>query len=329
MAVSSGVGAQLGIGNETTWGNAVTVGTFLPFTSESIQQSFNYIETAGLRAGNLAQSQSLHTQTTSSVEGSFSLDVLTRKMGKLFNMLHGNTVTPTQQGGTPAYLQTHAIGATTPDTKGLTVQVGRPDVGGTVRPFTYAGVKVASVNFSCEQGGVLTSSWNVVGKSETTATSLETASYTNLGTVFNFTQGSAEFADSVITDCIRSASVTVTLPMATDRYCIGSGTARKEPLVNGLVSVEATLEMEFASLTQHAAFVAATRRKFELIFTGAQISGAYYYKLAFTLPSTVATGEGPVVSGPDVLTQSVTLKGLSNDSDPLLTIEYISEDTTV
>lgn len=328
MAVATGVGAQLGIKAETTWGTAVTPDTFFAFTSESIAQQFDYIESKGLQAGALGQKSNLHVQTTTSVEGAVNLDVTTAKHGAWFNMLHGNTVTPTTPGGgTKSRLQTHNIGSTDPVGKGLTVQVGRPDVGGTVRPFTYAGCKVASVTYSCDRGGTLTASYNLVGKSETTGTSLASATY-SYGKPFNFTQGSIELDDTVLTDCVRSASVTVTLPMATDRYCIGGGAYRKEPVVNDLVSVDVALECEFTSLTQQTAFVNATRRKLELNFTDtAAIEGSLYPYLFFTVASTVATGAGPTVQGPDVLTQSLTLKGLDDGTNPLLKIEYQYDNT--
>ena len=321
MAVATGVGAQLGLKAETTWGTAVTPDTFLPFTSESISQQFEYIESKGLQAGALGQKSGLHVQTTTSVEGSINLDVTTADHNPLFNMLHGNTVTPaTPGGGTNTRTQTHNIGSTDPIGKGLTVQVGRPDVGGTVRPFTYAGCKVASVTYSCDRGGVLTASYNLVGKSETTGTSLASASY-SYGKPFNFTQGSIELDDAVLTDCVRSASITVTLPMATDRYCIGGGSTRKEPIVNDLISVDVQLECEFTSLTQHTAFVAATRRKVELNFTDTvAIEGSLYPYCYFTVASTVATGSGPTVQGPDVITQTINLKGLDDGSNPLLKI---------
>lgn len=328
MAVATGVGAQLGIKAETTWGTAVTPDTFLPFTSESIQRQFEYIESKGLEAANLAQKQGLHVQTTESVSGSVNLDVTTADHAGWFNLLHGNSVSATTPGGgTNTRKQTHNIGATDPIGKSLTIQVGRPDVGGTVRPFTYSGMKVGSATYSCERGGVLTAAYNVVGKTETTATSLASATY-SYGKPFNFTQGSIELDDTVLTDCVRSAQITVTLPMATDRYCIGGGTTIKEPIVNDLISVDIQLECEFTSLTQHAAFTAATRRKVELNFTDTvAIEGSLYPFVYFTVASTVATGEGPTVQGPDVLTQTINLKGLSNGTDPLLKIEYQYDNT--
>ena len=330
MAVSSGVGAQFGIKNETTWGTAVTVDTFLPFTSESMSRTNNYIEGQGLQAGALGQKRDLHVLTTRSIGGGFTCDVTTNKFGKLFNLLHGNTVTPTTpSGGTLTRNQVHNIGGTTPEGKGLTVQVGRPDVSGTTRAFTYSGCKVAQATFSCEQGGVLTSSWDMVGKDEETATGLATATYA-YGKPFNFTQGSVEFDDVVLTDCVRSATITVSIPLESNRFCIGNGALIKEPILNGMIDVTAQLEMEFSSLTQHTAFTAATRRKVELNFTDTTaIEGALFPYVYFSIASTVTTESSPVVQGPDVLSQGITLKGLDDGTNPLLKITYQNTDTAI
>lgn len=328
MAVASGVGAQLGIKAETTWGTAVTPDTFLPFTSESITRQFEYIESKGLQAGILAQPQGLYVQTTESITGSVDLAVTTADHHPFFNMLHGNSVSPTTPGGgTNTRLQTHNIGATDPIGKSLTIQVGRPDVGGTVRPFTYSGCKVSSATWSMERGGTLNASYNVVGKTGVTATSLASASY-SYGKPFNFTQGSIELDDVVLTDCVRSAQVTCTLPLATDRYCIGGGATIKEPVLTDYVAVEVQLECEFTSLTQYTAFAAAARRKLELNVTDTTaIEGSLYPYVYFTVASTVATAASPVVQGPDILTSTITLKGLSDGTNPLLKIEYQYDNT--
>lgn len=329
----SGIGAQLGVKAESTWGTAVTVNDFIPFTSEDLRLRKNYIESGGLRAGQLGQATELHVATTSWVEGTVEFEPLTKKFSKWLNLLHGDTVTPSTPGGaTNARLHAHEVGVTEPSgtLKSMTVQLGRPDVNGTTRPFTYAGMKVRSVNFECATGGILTSTWELVGKSESTSGSVEVADYSAIGVPFYFNQGSVEIGDSVVTDCIRSVGIQITLPLDDARFCMDSTGFLKEPLVNGLIDVVATFEMEFSSLTQHTAYVNATRRKFEVIFTGDDIdTGVSYSTLKFTLHETVTTGEGPVVQGPDVLMQTLTVKALNDGTNPLCTIDYTTTDTTV
>jgi hypothetical protein len=180
-----------------------------------------------------------------------------------------------------------------------------------------------------EKGGLLTAKWTVDFKDELTDQPLGTATYISGAIPFNFISSSVEFDDVAVADVVESASIKVTLPMKTDRHGIQASATKKEPIVNGLIGIEATIGMEFSSLAQHAAYTNATRRKFELISTHGDAGGGNPFKCAFTLPSTVTTGEGPVVEGPDVLTQELTLEGVDNGSAAPLTIEYVSTDTAL
>jgi hypothetical protein len=328
MAGRSGISAQLGIATETTVGTYVAPTTFVPFTSESLRRTNEYIRTTALRAGRVFQAESLHSQTTHAADGSISFDVQDKGLGKFLNLLHGNTVTPSALTG-GVLRQTHNIGATDPYGKAMTIQVGRPDVSGTVRPFSYLGSKVAAVTFNLETGGVLSSEWTIDAMDETTAQTLGTATYATGAKTFTFQNATIEFDDVVLTDCVKYASVSVTLPMNTDRYCIGAGTTKKEQILNDQIGAEITLEMEFSSLTQQTAFANSTRRKVELNCVGNTLSGTYSSGLNFTAAATVTTGEGPVVEGPDVLTQTVTLEVVDNGSATPLVIQYDSSDAAL
>lgn len=331
MSNRSGIGAQIGIGTESAYGTYQAPGTFNEFTSESLRRVNEYIRTAGLRAGRAFQSENLHEQTTRRVEGSVSMDVLDQGLGKWLNLLHPNTVTPASLTG-GLYRQTHNLGNTglsDPFGKSATIQVGRPDVSGTVRSFSYLGCKLGGATFSLERGGVVTAEFTVDGQDEVTNQSLGSATYAAAAKPLNFINADIEFDDVVLTDCVRSATVAITLPMDTERFCIGSGAVKKEPILNGPVAVEITLDMEFTSLTQHTAFTAATRRKIELLCSGSNTSGTYGSALNFTAASTVTTDATPVVEGPDILTQSVTLEVLDDGSTTPFVIEYLTADSSL
>lgn len=328
MAIRSGIAAQLGIATETTVGTYAAPTTFIPFTSESLERSNEYIRTTALRAGRTFQAADLHTQTTHAVAGGIQFDAQDKGMGKFLNLLHGNVVTPTALTG-GLLRQTHNIGLTDPYGKALTIQVGRPDVSGSVRAFSYLGCKVAAVTFGLETGGIVSTDWTIDGIDDTTAQALGAATYPTAAKTFTFQSASIEFDDVVITDCVRSAQVEITVPMATDRYCIGAGAIKKEQILNDQIAATITLDMEFSSLTQYAAFTASTRRKVELNCTGQNTSGTYTSALNFTAASTATTAASVEVDGPDVLTQTVTLEVLDNGSATPLVIDYISSDAAI
>lgn len=329
MAIRSGVGGQVGIGKETTVGTYLAPTTFLPFTTEDLRRANEYIRTNSIRAGRLAQSSAQHTLTTHDAAGTLVLDFLTKDMGKLLNLMHGNTVTPTQIASTTAYTQSHVVGTTDPFGKALTIQAGRPDVGGTVRPFSYLGSKLTKVTFNLERGGIVTSEWEFDCMDEDVAQTLGTATYTASNGTFSFQVGSIEIDDVVLTECVRSISLEYTFPQATDRYCISSSAVKKEPILNGEIGLTASAELEFASMTQHTAFTSSARHKLELNCSTGDAGGGNAFQFLQSIPATVVVGAGPVIDGPDVLTQSVEFEGVDDGTNPLATITYVSTATTI
>jgi tail tube protein len=328
MAIPSGLGAQLGIATESAYGTYTAPTTFLKPTSESIQRTNNYVRTFGLGGGSLVQDANLHTLTTHMAAGGFVLDVRDKGMGKLLNMLHGNTVTPASLTG-GLWRQVHDIGLTAPTGKSLTIQVGRPDITGTVQPFSYLGCKVTQLVFTLDLNGVVNASVTVDAQDEVTSQSLATATYPTGAVPFNFTSATIQVDGVLLTDVVTSATVTVPLPQKVDRFAIGGGAIKKEPVANGPAAPTVALNMEFANLNQLTAFQNATTRKVQLLCAGATMSGTFTSALNFTANATRTTAANPVVAGPDVLNQQVLLEVVNNGTNPPLTIEYIGGDSTL
>ncbi len=328
---STGIGSYVGLAKEVTYGTGVTPTTFLPVTSSSMKLEQTDLDSYSLRAGQLGLSEGQSTPTTRSSSGSLELNVQTKGMGKLLDLLNGDVNAPTIPGGaTLARLFEFDIGLSTPLGKSLTYQQVAPDVTGVNRAFTTSGVKVAGATFSMDSGGVAASAFTLDGSDEVTATAAATATYATGSSEFAFIGASVELDDAVVLDCIRSVSVEISLPMATDRFCLGSSGVKREPLVNDWVTVTATAEAEFASLTQYAAFRAATRRKLAIKCVGAEIETGQNFEFNIVLPTTRTMAMAPELSGPDILTQSLEFKALQlNAASPLATIEFKSSDTAL
>src|SRR4051794_11203733 len=102
--MAQGADARVGIALETTYGTRVAPARFLPLTAEDLGYTYNRYNSPAIGTGRFARPSIITTQVGS---GSISGDVTSTGMGYLFQGLHGNTVTPVQQGATTAYLQTH------------------------------------------------------------------------------------------------------------------------------------------------------------------------------------------------------------------------------
>jgi hypothetical protein len=335
MALASGLGSQLGLKKETTWGTAVTVDKFYEFDSDSLNLAQSYQDSVGLKAGRTIQPSGRMVQTTRGVAGDTPMQVPTKLFGTILDLMHGATVAPVQQGATAAYLQTHPIGTTQPN-KSATIQINKPDTGGTDHAFTYPGAVLTSVAFACDAGGVLTVTLTWDAKDETTPSTtpsgaaLASASYasgvtswvgTGTGVVLNVNgspYGSA-----------KSWSLTWTQPYYTDRYYMGSGGLKGKPIPNGFATLNGTVAGDWDAETLYLLYRSGAIIDIFADFQGATIASTFKEQIKFDCTSVQLRGDSPNVGGPDVLSQSINFMGGDNGSVAPLTILYESTDVTL
>lgn len=329
MAHGSGLDAQLGIGTESTYGTRVAPATFIPFESESLALTQEYIENQPLMSGVMVQPQGYHVASTRSVEGTVEMLYFDRGMGKILNLLTGDTVTPaTPSGATNARTQTFDIGLTSPVGKSATIQVGRPDVTGTVRPFDYVGAKITEATIAVESGSAATLSLNVDARDEKTDQTLATPTYSAAAKPFGFQSWSISIGGNAAVN-VRSLTVTIPLNMAIDRYHLGNSGVKDEPLVNAQSELGVSATLEFRSLADHNRFRNESVVALVASATGALIEGSTYYKTEITIPAAKQVSSSPVVAGPDLVTSDVEFRALWNGTDAPMTIENTNTDTSL
>ena len=329
MPHGSGLDAQLGVGNETTYGTRVAPATFLPFESESLALTQEYIANQPLMSGVMVQPSGYHVSSTRSVEGSVEMLLHDRGMGKLFNLLTGSTVTAVTPGGaTNARTQTFPIGLTSPVGKSVSFQVGRPDVTGTVRPFDYIGCKVTEATIAIEAGEAATLSLSIDGRDEKTDQTLGTPTYSAAAKPYGFKNWGLTIGGNAAVN-VRSLTITVPLGMATDRYHLGNSGVKDEPLLNAQSEIAITATLEFASLADHNRF--RNESVVALVATAQNelIEGAHYYSTVITVPAAKQVSSSPVVAGPDLVTSDVEFRALWNGTDAPMTIVNKNTDTAL
>lgn len=329
MPHGSGLDAFLGVGNETTYGTRVAPSTFLPFESESLALTQEYIANQPLMSGVMVQPQGYHVSSTRSVEGSVEMLLHDRGMGKLFNLLTGDTVTPATPGGaTNTRTQTFPIGLTSPVGKAVSFQVGRPDVTGTVRPFDYTGCKVTEATISIEAGEAATLSLSIDGRDELTNQTLGTPTYSAAAKPYGFKNWALTIGGNNAAN-VRSLTITVPLGMATDRYHLGNSGVKDEPLLNAQSEIAVTATLEFASLADHTRF--RNESIVALVATAQNdlIEGSHYYSTTITVPAAKQVSSSPVVAGPDLVTSDVEFRALWNGTNAPMTIVNKNTDTAL
>lgn len=322
MAIGSGLGGQIGFVEEVTYGTYVAPTRFLEFNSESLKPDVVHVESRGIGTGRHLRS-TRHKEYIKGAAGNVTLDVKTKGFGLLFKHMLGSYANAAVTGN-------EYKGTITPDANGkaglsLTAQVGRPDIGGTVRPYNYEGVKVVGWELMAELDNPLRLSLDLDAETEQTSSALETASYPTGDEIFVMSEGAITLAGSTIH--VKKFSLKGAEGLATDRRFIGN--LKKEPLANAEAMITGQLGFEFEGLTRRGQWVAGTNvANLIATFTSPTSTGGGGgpFKMVVTVPLIMWSDGSPAIGGPDILQEEMNFKAVYNGTDAIAKIEYHSTD---
>jgi hypothetical protein len=343
MPYGSGLSGQIGFAAESTWGTPVTVTRFLEHLDEDLNWEPTWLDSAGIKAGQAYKRVTRTKQSRFTVGGGFALEACDKGFGLLLKHMLGSSATATQIAATTAYRQTH-----TPAIKtglGLTVQVGRPQTDGTVKPFTYEGVKIPSWEFSCSDGELARWRVDMDGQDMLTATALATASYIASTGVFDFSESSTFTlggtpataagrttitGGTAVSTIVRGVTIRGEDGMATERYGLGNAGRKGQQIENATRLVTGTLEGEFTSQSEiYDRIVNNTTTAIQLDFSHGDAGGSNPYRLSFVLPACKLKSGNINLTGPDIVGQSITFEAYDNEADPVIQVELVSTDTAI
>jgi hypothetical protein len=328
MAIGSGLGAQMGIAAESSYGTFIAPSKFVEFTKESLALKKTTAQSAGIAPGRLMALSSRRVLTRKEVQGSLEMEVTNKGMGTLLQTLMGTSVTPVQQGVTTAYLQTHTLASTAG--KSLTIQKGVPLTSGTVTDKSFVGCKITSGEFSCGVGEMLVASFEIDGKDCDEAQTLAAASYSAMSP-FHFGQmalKSGTFGAETALDGIRKVSVKIERPQDVDRFYANQSALKKEPIENDQVKITGSLESDYVATTLDDLHTSDGGTSLVWEFVGPLIASTFFETFRITLP-VVKLDEGPpVVDGFGVVKPTFNFTALY-DLTNLPKVEYISTDVTL
>lgn len=328
MAIGSGLGSSFGFVPEATYGTYVAPTRWVEGAAR-LRKTKNVYQGGGMAAGRLMQPGSRRVVTWKAGGGVFDCAVMSVRMGHLLNGLMGGTVTPVQQGGTPAYLQTHALAD--PIGKFYTLQSGIPDLGGTVRPYTFLGCQVDSAEFSCELGGALTASFALSARDVTEGQTLAAPSYATANE-FHWAQASLKlgtFGAEAQVDAVRKVSVKIERPKHDGGPYMGNLGLRSQGVINNWAKVTGTVEADYIDKTVFAdRFAADSSTSMVWEFIGPVISGAFFETFRITIPMVFFDTDTPTAESPDVVKTSFNFTS-AFDMTNQPTITHISTDVTL
>lgn len=321
MAIPSGLSAQLMTAEEVTYGTPVVTDRGYEFRDESLKLEIQRVESAALRSGSRVLRSDRWVAGQKSVTGDITMDLINKSQGRWWKHALGGVATsqPDGVGAPTVYLHTFTPGDIP---VGQTIQVGRTDVGGTTRAFTYHGCRISSWELACAVGDVASLKMSVLGEDEDTATALASISYPASISLMTFVQGTVTIGGSAAN--IKSATVTGNNGLAEDRYFLGSQ-LRKAPLEAALRDYSGTFEAEFEDLTAYNRYVNGTEAAVVLLFQGATIATTYKYEVKVTM-NVRFDGETPNVGGAEIIALNMPYK-VVDDSTTSIKVEVQTTDT--
>lgn len=328
MAIGSGLSAQVGLVEESTYGTFLAPTRFLPFEKENLKFSQGRDELGGLLGqGSTVLRSDRWALGVKSGSGAAHFEIYNKGFGLLLKHMLGVLAITTPIGGINTRDHTVTLGDLTG--KSLGVQVGRPAIDGTVHPFSYVGCKIESWELSNAISGFLSLALNLDIRDEDTALTLATATYPSAITPLHWMGATFTIADAAFP--LKSIKIKGNNGLETKRYNSGSALStnglKSEPLQEKLREIEGEIEAEFTDLTAYNRFKTGTTAAIVSKWQGPLIEGALYYHIEVSMPVCRFDGETPTVDGPKRLDQKLPFKALSDGTQEPITIVYRTTDT--
>ena len=316
--------AQIGYVQESTYGTAVTVDSFVEFIEEDLTNMQEFAQGTGMRVGQRMDYADRRVLVKQEVGGSFTVEGQTKGLGKLIEAAFGGTGASNQIAATDAYQQLFTPTATDP-LDSYTIQKGIPLLGGGAsQPHTFTGMVCSGFELSAGNAAIPTLKFNWLGKAVVTGTALASASYPASVAELSFIHGAVTVGGTVTvptttalasggtaTANIRDVNLAWDNGLDTDGFNFGAAGSRSRINALGKRSLTGSMTVEYDSNTLRDAWLNQTDLAIVLTFkTAVAIEAANFPTLQITIPLVRLEGEIPSTAGGGVVTQSIDFTAL-------------------
>jgi hypothetical protein len=320
MPVGSAVLAQVGFGVEATQNTRQVPNKFLGFTQEGVRGGPEQVKSRAIRAGRILPYRIVNGKKM--WEGPVAIELQPETVGSMLRAVLDGT--PVTTGAGPYTHVFNPVSAAAGDLKSLTLQIGRPDSAGTVRPHEYLGAMCRSWSITVEPAAWFVAMQAVVtAYDEDLSQSLVAASYAATETPFVFAHASMSIAGSEIPFDTLTMNGDNALEVVHKATAAAAGRPTIRPA--GMRTIGGTFQTDFISNVQYQRFVNGTEASFSLALSAGGSA-------SLTIAGNVRfSGETPNVGGRDeVLRQGCPFEFVSGTSDAAaFTATLITTDVTV
>jgi len=324
MALRSGLAAQLGFAAETTWGTYQTPDHFVEFVSEQMKLDRTRTLAKGIRPNKTVPRSQRFRTTKIQAGGTINLEANSNSFGLLFKHMLGASAQIADGAG---YKRSYTLAD--PFGLGLTVQIGTVAITGSVLTRSYLGCKVTDWELATQIDSPLNLTLTLDAVNEDTTQSLATASYASNTTSEVF------FADECALTIAGSTLKTYDFKISgknnskVDRFYVGSQ-YKGEPILNAYRDLTGTITADFNDFTIYNYFTQDNTATGSIVLTA---TGAKTYdtnkpnKIVVTIPVIRYDGESPMVTGPDLVRQTIPFTIMDDDTQVPIQIDYYTKDS--
>jgi hypothetical protein len=195
-----------------------------------------------------------------------------------------------------------------------------------VEPFSFPGSIATALEFSLQVGSLMSCTATLDNRNEITAEALAAASYPTGLESFNQTQAKVKVGGVEVPQC-RGFTLTLNGPRDTSRFYLGAE-LKAVPLTNAYNGGAATLTCDYESQVLYNFFAKAETPSLEIIIQGAAVE-AIKRELKFVCAAVGLDGDSPNANGPGILSQTVPVVILDNNTNPPVVATYVSSDVTL
>ena len=326
MAIRTGLGAQLAVGAEVTYGTYVAPSRTLEFNSEGLTVVRERIDSGAIRKGSTVRRKARWADNRKGGGGPLTMELATKGFGLLLKHAMGAVAITTPGGSTTARRHRHTLGDL--DDLSLVIQKGVPDTEtGTVRPFTFLGCVMTEWELSVDVDGLVMLGFTVDAQEMVTTETLVATAFPANDELFSYQQVAVTVDSGAVLP--TTLSLNVGHGMNTSRYFVRASPLKKRPLIASMRDVRGSMTLEFESMTQANYFLNAApgaEVPFTAAATGDLIDGSTSYGLTASATAVRFDGDMPTVQGPDVVTITAPFTVLDDSTNPPLTVDYFTTD---
>ena len=336
--LASGLGSQFGLIKEVAYGTQLAPTKFFEIDSGALTLDQNYQDGVGLKANRMFMPAGRMRRDDASGARN-GRDGRPDEGLRIDPRPHARPRSDRRAAGRDAGVAaTRLIGTSMPTKAPRCRSTSRPRRPPT-SPRPIPGAVLTGASFSMSADGLLkvTLTWDAMDERTLTTTpaglALAAASYpTGVTSWMGVGTGAGPTVvtlNAVAVAVCRSLTIDWTQPYKTDRWFVGSGGLKKQPIPNGLQALTGNMELEWFDATAYALFRSGAKVALSFDFVNDLISGAFNEQIKFALDNIQIRGGSPGIDGPDVLNVTVPYVAGDDGVDPPLTVTYMSTDTAI